>query len=347
MYRKLFAALTFICVCGYLPAQTQNAAERAAAETLSASNEFDIQEARGFQTNVRHLLNNDEFAKLEAIADKARTTKAHFRGGAWKLHSFYAVAQGPGSLTSTNDVWQAHIARLNRWVAAYPNSPTSHIALARAYERYAWKARGMGDANTVTADGWKQFKARIQQAREILEASQSIAGKDPHWYWTMQTVALAQGWPRAQVDQLVDHAFAVEPGYYYVYTNEANYLLPRWYGKPGEAEEFAQSIADRVGGDEGNAIYFHIAETDDCCGKRDRLPNLSWDRVKQGFNAVENAYGSTNHQRNVMAFLAIRNQDQEFAAQMFDRIGDDWDQGVWGSQANFNSRTVPQPDPSK
>ncbi len=266
------------------------------------------------------------------------------RSGDWKLHALYGVVQGPGSLTSTDDVWTAHLARLQRWVAAYPNSPTPHVALGRAYTRYAWKARGLGYAKTVTSQGWKQYRERIAQARATLEDAKTLAQKDPQWYRAMQEVALAQGWPRAQVDQLLEAAISTEPGYYYFYTAQANYLLPRWFGKPGEAEEFAQTIADRVGGDEGNLVYFEIAESTDCCGKKDRLPGLSWDRIKEGYAAIENLYGSINHQRNVMAFLAVRNQDQEFAAQMFARIGDDWDRSVWGTKENFNSRTAPGAD---
>jgi hypothetical protein len=117
--------------------------------------------------------------------------------------------------------------------------------------------------------------------------------------------------------------------------------------KPGDAEAFAESIADRVGGDEGNVIYFRLAEATDCCGPKDRLPDLSWDRIKEGFGALENLYGSLNYQRNVMAYLPIRNKDQEFANQMFARIGDDWNESVWGSKANFNTRTVNPPDISK
>jgi hypothetical protein len=320
--------------CASLPAQNAPAAD----------DPIDSQEAREFRVTVRQLFNAGSFAKLENIAETARSEKSRFRGGAWKLNVFYATVQGPGSLTSADSVWEAHIARLSQWAAAYPASATPHVALARAYIRYAWKARGMGYAKTVTDKGWQLYRSRMQQARATLEAAQAVSAKDPRWYRSMQDVALAQRWPRAQVDQLLESAIAAEPNYYYFYIAQANFLLPRWYGKTGEAEAFAQSIADRIGGQEGDAIYFRIAEDMDCCGKRDRLPALSWDRIKEGFAALESLYGSINYQRNVMAYLAVRNKDQEFAARMFVRIGDDWNQDVWGSKANFDSRTVAAPE---
>ena len=45
-----------------------------------------------------------------------------------------------------------------------------------------------------------------------------------------------ESWPQKQVDALVEQAraFNHEPGYYYFATEHANYLLPKWGGKPGE-----------------------------------------------------------------------------------------------------------------
>jgi hypothetical protein len=51
---------------------------------------------------------------------------------------------------------------------------------------------------------------------------------------------------------LVDQALAAEPGYYYFAVAEANYLLPKWYGKPGDTEQFAARAADQVGGADGD-----------------------------------------------------------------------------------------------
>ena len=59
------------------------------------------------------------------------------------------------------------------------------------------------------------------------------------------------------------------------------------------------------------------------------------DRVKLGFTALESLYGSTNTQRNEMAFMAVQQKDQEFAKQMFARIGNDWSASVWRSKERY------------
>ena len=299
--------------------------------------ESDSQPVRTFRIAVRHLFVEEKFDELEAIAAKARSQKERFLGGAWKLYVLYTTIQGPGSLTSTDAVWTAHMERLRRWIGAKPESITPRVALAQAYLRFAWKARGEGYRDTVTSDGWKLFGERVQQARETLENAGTVSTKDPQWYRDMQTVAVAQGWNRSQADDLLQKASDLEPKYFYFYSAHAYYLLPKWYGKPGDAETFAQTIADRLEGPDGDLVYFEIALIDNCCNAKEQMPNLSWDRIKVGFGALEQLYGSTNYQLNAVAFMAARQRDSEFAQQIFGRIGDNWDETVWGSKVKFDT----------
>jgi Domain of unknown function (DUF4034) len=299
------------------------------------NSDTDTQPARAFRTTVRNLFNEEKFQQLEEIAGTVRFPKERLRGGAWKLSAFYQIVQGPGSLTSTDAVWNEHVERLQRWIAAKPNSITPRVALAQCYLRMAWKARGNGYGNTVTADDWKLFKQRVQQAQDTLEQAESASTKDAQWYRNMQIVARAQGWERSRAEDLLQKASSAEPGYFYFYNEYANFLLPKWYGKPGESEAFARTIADRIGGPEGDFVYFRIAAGLNCCKPKAQMPDISWDRVKQGFAAVEQLYGSTNHQLNALAFMAVRQGDREFAQQLFARIADDWDEDVWHSKERF------------
>jgi hypothetical protein len=270
-----------------------------------------------------------------------RSQKLRFKGGAWRLNTFYRTIASPGSLTSTDAEWQSRIAKLEQWIKDSPASSTPRVALVHAYIRFAWKARGNGSAETVTPEGWKLFNQRVHSARTVLEDAAKASGADPQWYREMQTVALAQGWDRAQVDALANQALANEPGYYYFALAQANYLLPKWYGKPGESEQYAGEVADRTGGTEGDAVYFQIAEALNCC-RMTQAPALAWPRVRQGFSALDQLYGATNHQRNVMAYLALHAGDTATAQQMFARIGNDWDESVWKTKAKFDAgRTQP------
>jgi hypothetical protein len=312
-----------------------SASSWAQSSSLATESDPDSQPARSFQIQVRTLFNQENFSQLDEIAEAARSQKQRFLGGGWKLKAFYNALRGPGSLTSTDDVWNAHIERLGRWIAASPSSSAPRVALAGSYIRFAWKARGNGVAGTVTPEGWKLLSERLEKACDTLDDAKSISAADPQWYWEMETVALAKDCGRDTAEKVAGDASSVEPGYFYNYIQYMNYLLPKWHGQPGDSEDFLKSTSDRIGGAEGDFVYFQAAMGLNCCRRKAQMPNLSWDRVKQGFAALEKLYGSTNEQLNAFAFMAVRQGDSETARELFARIGDNWDENVWSSKDRF------------
>jgi hypothetical protein len=282
---------------------------------------------RDFRVSLLGLFNSGRYADLDTLAQQLQQQRSRFKGGTWRLHVFFGTLSSPGSSTATDAAWNAHIAKLEQWTQSSPASPTPGITLAQTYLRFAWKARGHGFSNTVTPEAWALFKSRVQSARSTLEQSAALAENSPHWYLQMQGVALDQQWDRGAFDALAERALAHEPGYYYFAVSESNYLLPKWYGKPGDTERYAAQVADRIGGQEGDAAYFQIAAAMNCC-KKTQAPALSWPRVQRGFAAIELLYGSTNYERNVMAYLALRSGDASAAQKLFVRIGNDWSESV-------------------
>ncbi len=347
-YRTTCALLTFFAI-GFFSAQvpligqaTQPSGVQAPPSEGSEDTEGADADLHSFRVHVRELFNQGSYSELDNIAARVQNERLRFRGGFWQIHIFYVMISNPGSLTATDAEWQANIASLEKWSKDYPDSPVPRIALGQLYGRFAWKARGNGVAKTVTSDGWDLFNQRIQRARQILDDSAKMSVNCPEWYQGMQLVARAQSWPQKQVDALVEQAFNHEPGYYYFATEHANYLLPKWGGKPGETEQYAEQISDRTGGDEGNIEYFMIAAFINCC-RRTQAPGFSWTRVKQGFAALDRQFGTTNQQRNVMAWLALRAGDKETAQQMFARIGNDWNESVWRAKSLFDASRTGQP----
>jgi hypothetical protein len=68
---------------------------------------------------------------------------------------------------------------------------------------------------------------------------------------------------------------------------------------------------------------------------------MSRPRVQEGFASIEQTYGSTNRQRKVMAYVALRAEDLPTAKQLFARIGDDWDETVWKRPRCIMKRAAP------
>ena len=127
----------------------------------------DIHGMEKYQEAIRQLLQQEKFSEIDRIAGEARTTKARFAGGYWKVHNIYLALKQPGTKTSASEAeWTQHLARLEKWKEQFPTSITARIALAESYHSYGWKARGTGYANKVTDEGWRLLAERVQRDRQ-------------------------------------------------------------------------------------------------------------------------------------------------------------------------------------
>lgn len=289
---------------------------------------------------ITMLLYSRNYDELEREALAARAGKIRFVGGVWKLNDFYAAVSGSSQVSGyqENDFITLHLL-LSGWESAKPRSATAKIALAEMYLNWGYYARGTGFADTVTDNGWKLFKARAEIAKGILVQAAQFDEKCPYWYEAMQHVALDQGWDKSQARYLLDQAVQYEPGYYHFYREYALFLEPRWYGEQGEAENVAEEISNRVGGEEGAHIYFEIASllTCQCSPDPYDIQNLSWPKIKEGFAALNHLYGVSNLKQNRFAYMAYIAGDQEAARAAFAEIGESWSAEPWGTKENFEN----------
>lgn len=315
---------------------------------LLADDATDVHAVDKYKAAVAHMLQQERFDQLDCLADSFRASKDRFAGGMWKLHILYAGLKSPLQHPTTQD-WEEHLNRLKHWVSENPDSITARIGLAMSYLNYAWDARGDGTADTVSDNGWQLFGQRAEEARTILQKASTLKAKCPEWYVAMETVALAQGWRREDVRALLEQAIAAEPGYYYVYRMHALYLLPKWHGEEGDTELFAKTIADRVGGEQGDEVYFQIAGFLVCnCNDQPQLNHMSWPRIQKGFAGLDKQYGASLTNLNLLALMAIKLKDAVVADRSFKRIGTQWSESEWRTESYFDSsktwaaQTAPQ-----
>jgi Domain of unknown function (DUF4034) len=316
-----------------------NVAEEDAVE-LNSAIRSDLDATRDYEGTIARILKEEKFEELDCLADRARSSKERFPGGVWELHTLYrglySVVPYPVKHATQED-FDIHLQRLQRWVAARPNSVTARVALAGVYLDYAADARGNGFANTVSDNGWKLFSERTAEAKRILDEASLLPAKCPEWYLAMQSVAQSQDWDAAKQRALFEEATKFEPEYHYYARELAGNILPKWGGEPGDTEKFVQEVADRIGGDQGDILYFQVAIAPTViCGCNDN-PHLSWERIEKGFEASEKQYGVSMWNLNRIAYLAAHFGDDPVTAdKVLTRIGEQWDQDTWGSKENFD-----------
>jgi len=311
------------------------------AAGLNGDLSVDIHALHNFIDTTARILKEEKSLELDCLADHARSGKERLPGGLWKVHLLYQGLRQPVPfpMHATPEDWADLIQRLQRWVKARPESITARVALALAYLGYAGDARGSGYANTVSESGWKLFEERTAEAKRILKEASKLATKCPEWYVAMQLVSVNQGWSVTEARALFEEANKFEPEYYTYARDLAYYLLPKWSGEAGDTEKFVQEIADRIGGDKGDILYFQVAAADYVVCGCDDNPDLSWDRIKRGFEASEKHYGVSMQNLNRIAYLAsyFGERDPVYADKSLTRIGEQWDEETWGSKQGFEN----------
>ena len=294
----------------------------------------EIEQRKQISQQAAESLRADNFAELEKTAEDFRTNKSRLPSGLWKLFYFYEGVESP-SKSATGTEWTAHLGRLEKWRMQYPQSITVHTALAQAYMEYAWQARGNGFVGTVTEEGWRLFRERINKAEEYVQAARKLPATDPQLdYVDLMAGGKGLNWDWRQYNAVFDDAVKREPQYVSLYVQKAWLCLPRWHGKPGDVERFAQEAVRLTQSTEGKAMYARLAvslrKTTLKGSRFFDVYHFSWPDVRDGFRDLEKQYPHSLWNLNQFCCLATHANDAKTAHELFDRIGDRWVGDVWG-----------------
>ena len=140
------------------------------------------------------------------------------------------------------------------------------------------------------------------------------------------------GMQRADYDALFGQAVKEYPDYWYYYPTRAIFLLPRWYGEPGDWEKDLTQSANRIGGDDGDMIYAQVVCATHHYGGGVNVFEgniISWERVEKGLELLLKKFPESLNIKNERALLAAVAGDREKARTYFAQIKDQCDLAVW------------------
>ena len=292
-----------------------------------------MEEQATYRNETRRLYNEQKFDELEARANEARISKAKFGNGTWKLTNFY------DSLTCREEelepMWQLHEQIHQGWEKKFPDSITARVAHADFLTSYAWHARGTGYSNEVTEDGWRLFRERLAAARTTLDQSKDLPIKCPAWWQVQMKVALGQSWNKAEFAKLFEEAKTVEPQFFRYDFAQAKFLMPRWYGEPGDWEAAAEKEIERPGGLGLEGYARVISEQRGYYDDIFSETKASWKKTQQGFELMRKNYPNSAEILNAYARLACIAEDRPLAKKLFTEIGDKVIIYCWGERKRF------------
>ena len=286
---------------------------------------------------------------MDALAAELRTTGARFPGGDSKLRMFYFHGTYKVRDKGTPLAWPRQIRQLREWAAARPGSVTARIGLAYGLLGYAWDARGGGYASSITDSAEALMAARLLGADSALAAARVLPVTCPGWWQVALKVADMKGVRGAEWERLYQEAIAQAPDSEAYYLYKAAHLLPRWYGRPGEWEAYADSVADALPPPEGDKMYARMAwyvmwQT----GSDDYFKDnhLSWPRVNRGYDEMIRSFPESVELPSQAAVLAGIASDTVHLRARIVQLGNRVDVGVWGSREVFaRARQAVSPPP--
>jgi Domain of unknown function (DUF4034) len=257
--------------------------------------------------------------------------------GGWKLKIFdHAIDYW----FSTTNAWNSAYQHIRRWREKTPKSRAAALTEALYWLSYAWNARGGGYASSVTPEGWKLLRERLEKAGAVLLESKEYASSSPLWWEIYLRVGNGLGWPKQRLLEIFSEATKKGKYFYTIYTDMAYYLVPKWGGSWQLVDTFIKDAVKNTQRVEGHSIYARIyrnmsaQETEEFNLFRDSL--ASWPEMKRGFEDIVRPYPHSAWNINNFAAFACMAGDKETFQNLRFRIGKTITPDAWPSNYSFD-----------
>lgn len=204
-------------------------------------------ERNGIYLQAKALLSDENFAGLEALANKYRGSGETTTSGTLKLTHFYEA------ISNLYEADQIPLGdddpmrdRMTHWVKKYPRSATSHLAMAASMLGRGMAYRGYGYSSSISAEESAQFHAYTEAASNYLAEHKKQCVSDAGWYELASFAAVRLNWEATDLMALVDEGMAKHPGNLTIPFVAAQYFSPKWGGTPYAVESMARRAQETV-----------------------------------------------------------------------------------------------------
>ena len=292
----------------------------------------------GIKERAGKLLKTGNYDGLEALSSELKKKGYDICQDYPELTGYYDAFEMDGKQDEKQ--WQDRRKELDAWASAFPDSLSAKLASANWYIGYAWKARGTGYAGTVAAEGWMGMTERLKKAEEILGALPAQKVDDPQYYYLWITVCLGEQRSVPETFQYFKKGIDLQKEYYPLYQNAAYYLLPRWYGEPGDRERFMTESADSFPPAKGDVLYAYLTRADAHFFGNDFYTQvrIDYDRAKRGYlSRIATNNPAKRQSESALCYLAAVKGDDEIAKKLFLELDDLINAGDFGGQQNLDA----------
>jgi hypothetical protein len=156
-----------------------------------------------------------------------------FRVGKWDARAFYL------DLAAENIPNTVNLEKL-------PDTPVGNLIKGAGTINLAWKARGRGDAKTVSEVGWVMFHDYLHTAGKHLTRASQQDAEDPTPFAFLQTVAMGLELERKFAQTWLQEALKRDPTNQQAHLRHLWVLCKKWGGSHEEMYAFARETMQRI-----------------------------------------------------------------------------------------------------
>jgi Domain of unknown function (DUF4034) len=274
------------------------------------------------QSLVMGLFGSEQFDDLDHLFDDWNNLSDRTADGGSKLATFQDAM---GYFFSMSNAWDSDYRRIRHWREKTPESRAAALAEALYWYKYAWRARGNGYASSVTADGWKLFRERLEKAEAALLESKEYASSGPLWWDICLQVGNGLGWPKQRLLEIFSEATKKEKYFYTIYTDIAYFLGPKWGGSWQLVDKFIKDAVKNTQVVDGYSmyarLYWVISQLEELDFNLFHDSQASWTDMKRGFEDIIRNYPHSAWDINTFAAAACIAGDKETFQTLRFRIG--------------------------
>lgn len=288
--------------------------------------------------NIKTLFLEDNITQLSTLSQTYCEKSSRTLGGRWKLRFYFTgISKAFNQSNKSPKYWNSLEDKILNWVNKEPNNPTFHIIYTEFLIRKAWMYRGTSYARAVTKENWKLFHQTIKQAKQYHLKHKKIASQNPHWYFSMITIALAESLNKKDFLDLLDESLSRYPNYYPIYESALYYMSPYWNNfNANEIENIAQSILKYTKDKDGAYSRFYWMAKD-VIYKNNLFSKSKIDRkiMKSSIQQLIKSY-PTQYNINSFAYISCLDNDIQNTHDLIEQIQGSPNLKIWKTKNNFD-----------
>ncbi len=274
---------------------------------------------------------------LERSVSAWNTPACVFDDGRPKLS---VLEWGYSNIFENQPDWSKSLDRIEYLKKKFPNKPFVALAEAAYWIAYAWDARGNGYASSVTKEGWKLSRERLEKAEKILNDTKSYSAGIPSWYVEMIQVQSALGRPEEDRDRTFIEGAKRFKTFYPTYIAMSTFLSPKWGGSWETVDNLIKWSVDNTKEIDGNSMYARLYWVTSAQMREGetlfKSTRASWPKMKNGFEDLMARHPKSNWNLNHFAKFACVAGDKKTFLSLRRKIGKHVMDAAWQGNPNLD-----------